>query len=84
MRQSVLKTMTILCSAALGLFGTSAQAQGEETTPPWSMADKYWGAEEMATAREEEQKANGDTPSLFVLFNQFEAQTGGVISEITP
>ncbi|MGJ8560328.1 MAG: copper resistance protein B [Litorimonas sp.] len=62
---------------ALSLSAVSAFAD-EVETPPWSMADKYWGAENMSKAREKFQYKNGAMPHYMVMGDRLEWQdTGG-------
>lgn len=54
-------------------------AQETETSAPkrdWSMADKYWGAEEMAEARAALLKEHGGMSTYFVQADRFEYRTG--------
>jgi len=67
-------TALILSLAPVAL----ADETKEETAPPWSMADKYWGAEEMAKSRESVQAANGDQKNIMIMGERLEWQdTGG-------
>jgi len=70
--------------AALFAFSTFAMLPGfaiaqddeQNDSPPWSMADEYWGAEEMATSREAVQAANGAQSNYFVMADRLEVQSG--------
>lgn len=45
-----------------------------EAPPPWSMADRYWGAEKMAPARQAAQAEAGSQKNLFLMADRFEGQ----------
>jgi copper resistance protein B len=76
----ILKSTTLL-TALLVSFTSSAFADDKKSEsndpPPWSMADKYWGAEAMAKSREMVQKANGAQLNYMVMADRFEFQSGG-------
>ena len=70
MRQRIILT-------ALGLFALTVQpAFGQETgtTPPWSQADQYYGADEMAAARKTVQAGSGHQSDWYVQADRFETQ----------
>lgn len=57
---------------------TSENEQGATQTPPWSMADKYYGAETMAKSRAYLQDAVGNSKTSMILADRLEWQdTGG-------
>lgn len=67
-------------SAFVLLFPLTVSAQSSETPDdgkPWSMADRYWGEEAMAEAREEAMAANGDLNTYMVMFDRLEWQDAG-------
>lgn len=75
-----LPLMKICAVSALALFvSTQAAIADDNTDPaPWSMADKYWGADVMAKSREAVQKSNGETLNYLVMGDRLEWQdTGG-------
>ena len=47
------------------------------TAPPWSMADEYWGADEMAAARRAVQADAGAQRNVFLTADRLEAQVSG-------
>ncbi|WP_017932082.1 copper resistance protein B [Robiginitomaculum antarcticum] len=59
-------TVTILSPAAF--------AQDSDDPAPWSMADKYWGADVMARSREAVQKSNGNIPNFMIMGDRLEWQ----------
>lgn len=70
---------TIFSLLALSLLiATPAVAQDDEakenSSPPWSMADQYWGADKMAKSRRAVQAANGAQTNYFVMADRFEWQ----------
>lgn len=72
----IVKTSTI--TAVLIAASASYALAGEGDTPPWSMADEYWGAEVMKKSREAVQKKNGAMPNFMVMGDRLEWQdTGG-------
>lgn len=72
----LLKT-SALAALAVTMSSTSIFAN-DDTTPPWSMADKYWGAENMAKSRDKFLYKNGSMPQYLVMFDRLEWQdTGG-------
>jgi len=64
---------------ALGAVVLLTQAHGlrAETheAAPWSMADEYWGADEMAAARRALQADAGAQKNLFLMADRFEGQS---------
>jgi copper resistance protein B len=79
MRPYTLLKTSALTAFALSTFITPAFADEAEKadeiiTPPWSMADKYWGAEEMAKAREQVQSKNGAMPGYMIMGDRLEWQ----------
>ncbi len=72
MRHFIMNIQAVL-GLALLLMGTSV-SDAEESTPPWSQADTYWGAEEMAKSRAEVQASHGATPHLFAMADRLETQ----------
>lgn len=71
--------LKISAFAVLALSATVSPAFADENeTPPWSMADKYWGAEQMKKSREAVQKKNGAAPNYWIMGDRLEWQgTGG-------
>lgn len=67
-------SLTSLLSVAVLAFAGPAYAQNDDA--PWSMADEYWGAEDMAEARENVLKANGAQKNLMLMAERFEVQNG--------
>ena len=57
----------------------AAQAHGRDAAsheaPPWSMADEYWGADEMAAARRAVQADAGAQKNVFLMTDRFERQS---------
>ena len=58
----------------------AAQAYGLDTAdhqapPPWSMADEYWGADEMAAARQAVQADAGGQKNLFLMADRLEGRS---------
>lgn len=49
-----------------------------EASPPWSMADEYWGADEMAAARRAVQAEAGGQKNLFLMADRLEGHWDGV------
>ena len=82
---SMLKLLKTSTYSVLALSLLSAPAFADDSaksddteTPPWSMADKYWGDKEMAKARETFQYKNGAMPNYWVMGDRLEWQdTGG-------
>lgn len=75
-----LPLMKICAVSALALFVSTQAAIAEDNADqaPWSMADKYWGADVMAKSREAVQKSNGETLNYLVMGDRLEWQdTGG-------
>lgn len=67
-----------LLASFLSLVAYPATAQDnndQNISPPWSMADKYWGAEEMAKSRAAVQAANGSQLNSMVLADRLELQS---------
>ncbi|MEH6808874.1 MAG: copper resistance protein B [Hyphomonas oceanitis] len=62
---------------ALFIFAVSASAPvfAEETSPPWSMADQYFDADEMAHARHHVLDHHGDTRQFYVMADRLEVQS---------
>ncbi len=54
----------------------NAQEDQQSQNPPWSMADKYWGAEEMEASRKAVQAANGAQSNYFFMADRLEIQSG--------
>jgi len=77
MRHS-LKFSALISLTSFVLMPVHANAQEDEQSqnPPWSMADEYWGAEDMAASREAVQAANGAQANYFVMADRFEVQSG--------
>jgi len=73
---SLLKTSVI---AVLALTAYSAPSfANENETPPWSMADEYWGEEAMKKSREAVQAKNGAALNYMIMGDRLEWQdTGG-------
>ncbi|GHB05479.1 hypothetical protein GCM10009069_29850 [Algimonas arctica] len=70
--------LTTSAFAIVALSTTALPAFADDTdNPPWSMADKYWGAEEMAKARDHVQKNNGATPNYMIMGDRLEWQGTG-------
>lgn len=65
--------LLILSASALAFAGP---VFAQESEAPWSMADEYWGAEEMAEAREKVLAANGAQKNLMLMAERFELQAG--------
>lgn len=64
----------VLLAACLGITAT---ANADDSSPPWSQADAYWGADAMATARRAVQSASGAAPQLFLMADRFEGRFSG-------
>jgi len=64
---------------ALGAILAAAQAHGLDAetheAPSWSMADEYWGADEMAAARRAVQADAGGQKNVFVMADRLERQS---------
>ncbi len=72
-----MRHFTSKIQAALGavlFLASSAVANAEEGSPPWSQADSYWGAEAMAKSRAEVQSSHGSMPHLFAMADRLETQ----------
>jgi len=72
-------TTRLMAAASFGLMAFPAFAQEtEERTdaPPWSMADRFWGAEEMAKSRAMLQAAHGAQTNYMFLGDRLEFQSG--------
>ena len=52
------------------------EPQNPDDAPPWSMADKYWGADVMARSRNAVQAANGSLPNYMFLADRLELRAG--------
>ena len=68
-----------LALGAVVLAATHAFALDGKThdaPPPWSMADEYWGADEMADARQAMQADAGAQKNVFVMADRLERQSG--------
>lgn len=63
-------------------FARSDKTEGTEDNaqPPWSMADKFYGAQEMAAARRAVQKGNGGQTGIFIMADRLEYQTANNVS----
>lgn len=78
MMSSSLVKYVLPVTLALVPFAPSALAQDVDETSseaPWSMADKYWGEEEMAASREAVQAANGDLTTFMTMADRLEVQS---------
>ena len=64
---------------ALGLMlactAAPALAEDDQTTPPWSMADEYYGEEAMARSRDAVLAANGAQSHSMIMADRFEVQS---------
>ena len=70
---------SVITAACLGLIAVpstaqESQPQTSETTPPWSMADEYWGEEAMARSRKAVQAASGAQMHNMLMADRFELQ----------
>lgn len=72
MRHAVLKKAFLAGAMTLAIL-PAATAQDEDK--PWSMADDYFGAEEMAKARAEVQHGAGDQTVTYLQAERFELQS---------
>ncbi|GJL94288.1 MAG: copper resistance protein B [Hyphococcus sp.] len=74
------KLLAIALTVGLSMgISPSGHAQGAEPSAPnrgWSMADQYWGAEEMAKSRAAIQKEHGGMKAYYVQADRFEYRTG--------
>lgn len=71
----LLSTVTLAASLT-ALAALPDPAIAEETTPPWSQADAYWGKDVMAKSRQAVQMANGAMNNLFLMADRIERQIG--------
>ena len=68
-------TKTFALIVALGVAASPALAQDADTSsPPWSQADEYYGADAMAKSRAEVQHEGGGQTNWFVMADRFETQ----------
>lgn len=74
-----MRPTTILKASVFAILSLSTLASpafaGENDTPPWSMADKYWGAKQMKKSRESVQAKNGATPNYWIMGDRLEWQS---------
>ncbi len=63
-----------LATASLAFAALPITAQETETTPPWSQADAYWGADEMAASRAAIQAGSGHQTNWYIQADRFETQ----------
>ena len=65
-----------LCAAVLvATHAYGLDTPTHEEPPPWSMADEYWGADEMAAARQAVQADAGGQKNLFLMSDRLEGQS---------
>lgn len=76
MRHSLTYSVLVAFGAFAIMPGLAiAQEADEVEGPPWSMADQYWGAEEMAASRKAVQATNGAQSNYFVMADRLEIQS---------
>ena len=78
MRTNRTRFLALALSAAV-LAGTNAYGlnkKSHDASPPWSMADEYWGADEMAAARRAVQADAGAQKNIFLMADRFEGRSG--------
>ena len=68
------KLTPLFVANVLSIAPLSAVAQEAPQSPPWNQADKIYGEDAMANAREEVLAEGGDQQNFYILFNQLEAQ----------
>lgn len=67
--------ISLLSALACCVFATPAYANDD--TPPWSMADEYWGEQEMSEARKDVQHEHGDLNQYMIMGDRLEWQDTG-------
>lgn len=66
-------TISLLLAASLAVTPAFAE-QEDQTSPPWSQADAYYGREAMSKSRAEVQHEAGGQYNWFIMADRFEAQ----------
>jgi len=66
---------TLALGLMLACAAAPALAQDDQTTPPWSMADQYYGEEAMARSRDAVRAANGAQSNSMIMADRFEIQS---------
>lgn len=74
---NLIKLSFLSATTCLAVFSPAWAAEDNSNAPPWSMADEYWGAEEMAEARAEEQRQSGGLNNFMLLGDRLEWQDSG-------
>ena len=64
-----------LCALAISVAAPVFAEAAEGTSPPWSMADEYYNADEMAEARHHVQTHHGATRQVSVMADRLELQS---------
>ena len=70
-----MRSRMITLGFALAWTAETALAEDDQTTPPWSMADQYYGEEAMAKSRNAVLAANGAQPHAMIMADRFELQS---------
>ena len=77
MRALILLKTSLVALLALSASFTPALADDNDT-PPWSMADEYWGEDAMKAARDKVQHKHGNLKNYMIMGDRLEWQdTGG-------
>ena len=82
MRTQRIRFLALALGAVLALtqaHGLDAETHGAQ---PWSMADEYWGADEMTAARRAVQKGAGGQKNVFVMADRFEWQSADAVPSL--